>query len=139
MMALVANVGSMASIALVSSVVISPVALGSSTARLQRVVASTASAIVVTILLLAVLLVCTVSLFLVLVLSQFLILEFYAPVTIEVISQFVRIQNMVRINTAWRKLEWTFVGVALANTPSREYPPFLVVSPAKSLTSHHCF
>ena len=42
------------------------------------------------------------------------------------------------LHTARRKLVWIFVGVVLANTPSREYTPFSPVSPAKSPTSHYC-
>ena len=57
-----------ASIAFASSVIVTATALGSSTARLQRVVASTASTVVVTRLLLAVLLIRIISLVLVLVL-----------------------------------------------------------------------
>ena len=95
---LVAGDGTMTLITLVSSIVVAAAALVFSTARLRRVVASTTSIVVVTRLLLAVLLVLViVSLVLDLVLSQFLILEFHAPVKMEVITELGRVKKMVRI------------------------------------------
>ena len=99
-MVLMAANSATASIALVSSAVVTAITaatLGATTARLQRIAASTASTIVVTRLLLAVLLIHIVSFVHVLVLGQFLVLELHAPVMMEVITEFVRIQGMVWI------------------------------------------
>ena len=85
------------SITLVSSVVITNVALGTTTACLRRVATSTSSTIVVTRLLLAVLLSCIISFVLVLVLGDLLVLELHRPVTLEVVAELVRIQRIVLI------------------------------------------
>ena len=89
---------SIASITLVSSVVIIAVALGATTACLRRVAVSTTSTIVVARLLLAVLLSRIISFVLVLVLSDLLVLELHRPLTSEVVAELVRIQRIVWIN-----------------------------------------
>ena len=94
---LIAADGATALIALDSSAIITAVALGATTARLRGIATSTASTIIVTRLLLAVLLGRIVSFVLALVFGHLLILEVYAPVTMEIVAEFVRIQRIVWI------------------------------------------
>ena len=100
-MFLVTNDGTTASITLGSSTIISVAAtaatLGATTARLRRVVPSTASTVVGAGLLLAVLLVRIISFVLVLVLGDLLILKVHHPITLEVVAELVRIQRVVWI------------------------------------------
>ena len=94
---LIAADGATALIALDSSAIITAVALGATTARLRGITTSKASTIIVTRLLLAVLLGRIVSFVLALVFGHLLILEVYAPVTMEIVAEFVRIQRIVWI------------------------------------------
>ena len=98
-MVLVADDRTTALINMVSSVITTAVttaaALGATTARLRRVVPSTASTVVGVGLLLAVLLVRIISFVLVLVLGNLLILKLHRPITLEVVAELVRIQRVV--------------------------------------------